>query len=257
MTENPKATQGSEPAKQPPAGQGQGQTSAAPGASSTISQVHLTPIDVSTIELTPPHPPRVETPEYKKAHDHLVIELDTACKICGVRNSTLKDAAQNPFNAQALETHHYPIERSLVDACDPKKVAIVFPQVKDRDMLNAFVDSEANLLVLCDVHHRSIQFGIHHLTVQDFFIQQFLFAGYQVVANQQNAAQVEAQDARVVAVGAQVTTQDGMVVSAQAQVIKQGSSVVEAQAEVTVSTQGSTVIGAQAQEEPSSDGGEG
>ncbi len=256
MTENPKAIQRSEPAKQSPAvqSQGQGQTSAAPGASSTISQVHLTPIDVSTIELTPPHPPRVETPEYKKAHDHLVIELDTPCKICGVRNSTLKYPAQNPFNAQALETHHYPIERSLADACDPKSVAIVFPQVKDRDTLNAFVDSEANLLVLCDVHHRSIQYGIHHLTVQDFFIQQFLYAGYQVVATPQDATQVEAQDAKVVAADAQVTTQDGTVVSAQAQVITQGGSVVEAQAEVTVSTQGGQT---QAQEEPNSNDGEG
>lgn len=238
MTENPKATQTSGPAKLSPSAQSQGQSQAtpAPGAPSTISQVHLTPIDVSTIELTPPHPPRVETPEYVKSHDHLVIQLDTPCKICGVRNSTLKVAAQNPFNAQALETHHYPIERSLVDACDPKRVAVVFPQVSDRDSLNTFVDSEANLLVLCDVHHRSIQYGIHHLTVQDFFIEQFLYAGYQVVATQQDATQVEAQDAKVVAADAQVTTQGGTVVGAQAAV---------------------TVTGAQAQGEPSSDDGEG
>ncbi len=164
-----------------------------------LAHVHETTEGVAAVEMTPPHPPREETPEYAKAHHHLVYELDEPCAMCGVRHSTLKDPKQNPFGATALETHHYPIERSLVDACDPAKVGLVFPQVKDAASLNAFVDSENNLMVLCDVHHRHPLHGIHHLTPQDFFVQPFLLAGYQVVATEQDAAAALAADEALVA----------------------------------------------------------
>jgi hypothetical protein len=163
-----------------------------------LSHVHATTEGVAAVEMTPPHPPREETPEYARAHHHLVHVLDEPCAMCGVRNSTLHDPKQNPFGATAIETHHYPIERSLLDACDPAKVGVVFPQVKDRASLEAFVDSEANLMVLCDIHHRHPLHGIHHLTPQDFFVQPFLLEGYQVVATEEQAAQVLAADEQLI-----------------------------------------------------------
>ncbi len=161
---------------------------------SKLGSVHATVEGVESIELTPPHPPREDTPEYVKTHHHLTIVLDSPCAICGVRNSTLKDHNHNVFGSKALETHHYPIERSLLDACDPRKISVVFPQVKDQASLEAFVDSEGNMMVLCDVHHRHPMFGIHHLAVQDFFIQSFLLDGYQVVADQADEAAILARD---------------------------------------------------------------
>jgi hypothetical protein len=166
--------------------------------SETLSHVHATGEGLATIEMTPPHPPREETPEYSRAHHHLTRVLDEPCAMCGVRNSTLNDPKQNPFGATALETHHYPIERSLMDACDPLKVGVVFPQVKDRETLEAFVDSEHNLMVLCDVHHRHPLHGIHHLAPQDFFVQPFLISGYQVVATQKDEAEAMAADEKLV-----------------------------------------------------------
>jgi hypothetical protein len=159
-----------------------------------LSRVHATTEGVAAVEMTPPHPPREETPEYVRAHHHLTRVLDSPCAMCGVRNSTLKDPKENPFGATALETHHYPIERSLLDACDPLKVGVVFPQVKDQASLEEFVDSEHNLMVLCDIHHRHPLHGIHHLTPQDFFVQPFLLEGYQVVATQQDEAQAMQAD---------------------------------------------------------------
>ncbi len=166
--------------------------------SEILAHVHATTEGVAEVEMTPPHPPREETPQYAKAHHHLIYELDEPCAMCGVRHSTLKDPAQNPFGATAMETHHYPIERSLVDACDPAKVGLVFPQVKDQQSLQDFVDSENNLMVLCDVHHRHPLHGIHHLTPQDFFVQPFLIAGYQVVATEDTAAATLAADEALV-----------------------------------------------------------
>ncbi|HET8841403.1 MAG TPA: hypothetical protein VFN35_08035 [Ktedonobacteraceae bacterium] len=152
------------------------------GDGSVIDEVHSTVVSVASVEMTPPHPPREETAAYTKSHQHLVFKLDSPCAMCGVRHSTLNDPKENPFGAKSLETHHYPIERSLAHACDPKKVGMVFPEVKDHETLEAFIDSEQNLMVLCDIHHRHPLHGIHHLTPQDFFVQPFLWKGYQIVA---------------------------------------------------------------------------
>jgi hypothetical protein len=164
----------------------------------TLEHVHATTMEVAEIEMTPPHPPREQTPMYMRTHHHLVYTLDTPCAICGVRNTTLLDPRENPFHAQAIETHHYPIERSLLNACDPHKVHVIFPQVKDHVSLEAFIDSEENMMVLCDVHHRHPHHGIHHILAQDFFIQPFLFGGYEVVADVQNVEKVMIANERVI-----------------------------------------------------------
>ena len=159
-----------------------------------IEEVHETSLSVDMIEETPPHPPRVDTPEYKKSHHLLVVVLDKPCMVCGVRTSTLTNASLNPFKASALETHHYPIERSLADACDPLKVHASFPQVVDLATFVQFIDSPANLLVLCDVHHRSPSLGIHHLVTQDWAILPFLKSGYVIAASKEGAKAAMAQD---------------------------------------------------------------
>jgi hypothetical protein len=179
-------------------GNGSAETPGGETTTEVLSHVHATTEGVAAVEMTPPHPPREETPEYAKAHHHLTIVLDSPCAMCGVRNSTLKDPKENPFGATALETHHYPVERSLLDACDPAKVGVVFPQVKDQATLEAFVDSEHNLMVLCDIHHRHPLHGIHHLTPQDFFVQPFLWEGYQVVATKDDEAKALAADEQLI-----------------------------------------------------------
>ncbi len=164
----------------------------------TLEHVHATTVEVAQIEMTPPHPPREQTPMYMRTHHHLVYTLDTPCAICGVRNTTLQDPRENPCCARAIETHHYPIERSLLNACDPCKVHLSFPQVKDHASLEAFVDLEANIMVLCDIHHRHPHHGIHHILAQDFFIQPFLFSGYEIVADTQNVEKVMIANERVI-----------------------------------------------------------
>lgn len=159
-----------------------------------LAHVHETPESVATVELTPPHPPRVETPAYRAAHSFLINRKNAPCHICGVTKRTLRNPAKNPMGATQLETHHYPVERSLVDACDPAKVHRDFPAVYDRASLLAWVDTPANLLVLCDVCHRSAEHGIHHLLVQDWVIQRYLRDGYQVAARAADAAAVLASD---------------------------------------------------------------
>jgi hypothetical protein len=161
---------------------------------SSITHIHQTPVEVASVEMTPPHPPRIETPEYQKAHSFLINKQGRGCQVCGVTKRTLRSLKRNPFAAKQIETHHYPIERSLMDACDPVKVHKAFPQVYDQATLAAFVDSPANLIVLCDVHHRSVDYGIHHLLTQDWVIQPFLKDGYQIAATQAQAVDAMAHD---------------------------------------------------------------
>ena len=162
--------------------------------SETLNHVHETTESAALIEMTPPHPPRVETPEYKKAHDFLIHQKKAPCVCCGVNIDTLSDPKINLLGSKQLESHHYPIERSLVDACDPVRVHKDFPGVYDRATLEAFVDSPLNLIVVCDLCHRSPERGIHHLLTQDWIIQKYTYAGYQVVGRAADAAAILARD---------------------------------------------------------------
>lgn len=171
--------------------------------STTLHTVHITDEAVATFEMTPPHPPRVETEAYRQAHEYLIYNQDTPCIVCGVKQSELTDQSKNRYGSKAMETHHFPIERSLVDACDPEKVGQVYSQVTDEATLQGFVDSIHNLIVLCDVHHRSLEQGIHHLLTQDFAILPFLYDHYQIVATARDKNTVLANDQKIVDQGRQ------------------------------------------------------
>lgn len=135
------------------------------------------------VEFFPAHPPRADTPEYHATHKLLVDTLDTPCADCGVRKSTLNDPAQNPHEAKQIETHHYPLQREFADALDPMKVNRDFKEVTDRRSLNLFIDSPKNMLVLCDVDHRSSYRGIHHINAslqaaKKYFLDGYIFADH-------------------------------------------------------------------------------
>ena len=165
--------------------------------SDTLAHVHLTTDTVATLEATPPHPPRVETPEYRKAHSFLINRKNAPCHICGVTKRTLKNPAKNPMGATQMETHHWPVERSLTDACDWRKIHRDYPSVYDQASFERWVDSPENLLVLCDIHHRSPEAGIHHLLTQDWMVLKYLLDGYRVVATAKDAAAVLATDEKI------------------------------------------------------------
>lgn len=168
---------------------------------STTGQVHET-ADEETQgleEFYPPHPPRTETPEYAATHTLLSHTLDMPCRDCGVRNSTLSNPADNPLGAKQIETHHWPLQREFADAIDPVKVNKEYPEVTDRKSLNNFIDSPKNMLVLCDVDHRSPTRGIHHIGDALEACKRFIIDGYILDDVAANAAKDEAVDARLTA----------------------------------------------------------
>ena len=122
------------------------------------------------------HDPRKASAEYTKVHHHLVYELDEPCWICGVRNSTLSDAAHNPKGAKQMETHHWHVEWALANSVDPAFILADFPEMgaADEVHLRSWLDSEGNMLVLCDVDHRAGLEGIHMVTYPAWIVQRYL-----------------------------------------------------------------------------------
>jgi hypothetical protein len=124
----------------------------------------------------PDHTPRKDSSEYRKVHHKLTIALDEPCWICGVRNSTLADPEQNPAGATYLETHHHFLEWALANAVDTSKLLADFPDMgaADDPHLREWLDSEGQMLVLCNVHHRSPGTGVHMVTYPIFEAQRWL-----------------------------------------------------------------------------------
>lgn len=153
-------------------------------SASRVSVPHLVRHLIHENVMYPPHPPRTETPEYKEAHKRLVYDEDRPCFICNVRNSTLGDAQQNLCGATEMETHHLYVEWALIDATSVEKLNDYFGKDFDEAAWKRALDSdELNLLVLCDVHHRHKEAGIHELTYPIWIAQKFLKPDYHLFSD--------------------------------------------------------------------------
>lgn len=148
-------------------------------------QVHAHAVSRRLMETIayPDHDPRKASAEYTRVHHHLIAELDEPCWICGVRASTLHDPAANPRGATQMETHHWRVEWALAGAVDPEKILADFPEMgaADDEHLRAWLDSESNMLVLCDVCHRHPHYGIHSITYPAWVAQREFRAGWDLV----------------------------------------------------------------------------
>lgn len=162
-----------------------------------LDHVHEGTATEKLTEFYPPHPPREETPTYRKAHHFLIYEKKQGCFVCKVNIDTLHDPAKNPWGATDIESHHFPIERSCMDAIDPMKLHEDYPQVYDHATLEAFIDSPANLITACSVHHRHPEHGIHHVLYQDLMVEKYGWDHYQPVSTAKNAQNVREMDEKV------------------------------------------------------------
>ncbi len=158
-----------------------------------ISKVHAVSRLLREIVNYPGHAARKNSPEYSKAHKHLVDELNLPCLVCGVTKKTLGDPGKNPAGAKQMETHHHIVEWALANAIDLKKFndrvvrhirakkyhdPIYDADFTQEQLLEWIDHHEDNLWVLCDVHHRHALLGIHEITYpiwspQDLILDSF------------------------------------------------------------------------------------
>ncbi len=143
----------------------------------------------------PPHAPRSASALYTQTHPHLVYDLDSPCVVCGVRHSTLGDPVHNRVGAKAIETHHALVEWAGQTEINWEKLAADNPELPGLVAIaqafhahllangelppdykldtTSFVDSTEQMLVLCDVHHRGAQRGVHMITGPIFELQRY------------------------------------------------------------------------------------
>jgi hypothetical protein len=81
-----------------------------------------------------------------------------------------------------METHHWHLEWALANGVDPARVLADFPAMGEATdpALRQFLDSEGNMLVLCDQHHRHGLTGIHSITYPAWVAQRWLRHGHDI-----------------------------------------------------------------------------
>jgi len=125
----------------------------------------------------PAHDVRTESSAYTRVRRVMIEEEDQACRICGVRASTLRSRTGNPYGAGAMETHHHVIEWAHANAIDVGRFnECVVASLRERGRARygrefsraemiAWIDHDRdNLWVICDVHHRHRWLGVHAVT---------------------------------------------------------------------------------------------
>jgi hypothetical protein len=128
----------------------------------------------------PSHEPRKNSSIYNKTHNLLINIRDTPCFICNKTKSN---------DNVILETHHFYCEKAAQNAIDWNKFEefakkcyniqtgeniwknLDWSKVKNNP--DIFVDSEYNMIVLCQEHHRSGNKGIHHVPFPDWILQKY------------------------------------------------------------------------------------
>ena len=113
--------------------------------------------------LYPPHDPRKASSEYRRIHKRLVVTMDEPCWICGIRHS----------EGGAMETHHAHVEWAAVNGISLDLIIRDFPGIRDTVTLRHWLDSEGNMLVLCEQHHRGSRTGIHSITYPAWLLQRY------------------------------------------------------------------------------------
>lgn len=117
----------------------------------------------------PDHSPRTESPLFTQTKHHLIKVLNTPCWICGSKENR--------------EVHHFHVEWADADGVDWDKMRTLHPNFPWSTFKEPkdFVDSEYNMMVLCEKHHRGKDHGIHLLPYPIWIMQReqkadFVFA---------------------------------------------------------------------------------
>ncbi|PUA19568.1 HNH endonuclease [Glaciimonas sp. PCH181] len=117
----------------------------------------------------PDHPPRTESKLFAQTKRHLVKVLDTPCWVCGVKDKR--------------EVHHFHAEWADADGIDWDKMRVLHPNFPWSTFKEPsdFIDSEYNMMVLCETHHRAKDRGIHMMPYPIWIMQReqradFVFA---------------------------------------------------------------------------------
>lgn len=146
-----------------------------------VPQAHYLSRTLREVVAYPPHGPRNSDPQhevFEAARKHLINDLGVGCWIGGATLTQIKAGLPQGHRcagAKQLEAHHAVAEFAGLSEIDWQKVARDFPQAgihSDEDFLR-FANSEGGLMILCDIHHRAAERGIHSITYPAWLLDRY------------------------------------------------------------------------------------
>jgi hypothetical protein len=114
----------------------------------------------------PEHPARADDPHYRDfEHIRKAWKADPEKWRCaiGARRADFSECDLS----KPLELHHAHVEFSLQNGVDLAWLEADYPGISDPTQVGAWVESAANLVVLCVFHHRG-HGGVHVASASDF-----------------------------------------------------------------------------------------
>ena len=139
------------------------------------------------VVMYPPHGPRQTDPQhgvFEAARHHLIDVLGVGCWIGGATLQEVRagvPAGHRCVGASQLEAHHAIAEFAGLNEIDWEKVAADFPKLgidSDAAFLRA-ANSEGGLMILCDLHHRAAERGIHSITYPAWLLDRYAETGWE------------------------------------------------------------------------------
>jgi hypothetical protein len=115
----------------------------------------------------PPHPPRTADPHYRDFEAFRRRTQPTAKCAVGEHHDDYSACRGG------LELHHAHVEFALQNGVDLKYLEVDYPGISDPDQIGAWVESAANLLWLCEFHHRG-HGGVHVASASDFEAERYV-----------------------------------------------------------------------------------
>lgn len=110
----------------------------------------------------PAHPPRSGDPHYVDFEAFRRRTRKTAKCAYAVEVGCADECAGG------LELHHAHLEFALQNGVDLHHLEHAYPGISDPLKVGAWVESAANLIWLCEKHHRGAGTGVHHLSASDY-----------------------------------------------------------------------------------------
>ena len=120
----------------------------------------------------PEHPPRADDPHYRDFEEWKRRQKAAGKWRCAWA-ARVDDDSQCDLT-RPLEAHHSHIEFALQNGVDFAHLEHVFPGISDPTQVGAWIESDANLVLLCAKHHRAAGAGVHHLSASDFEASAFV-----------------------------------------------------------------------------------
>lgn len=116
----------------------------------------------------PNHHPRKESNLFARTKHKMIDVEDTPCFVCGSK--------------ELREVHHFHLEWAFSDAVDWDIMKKIHPDFDWTTFKSAedFVDSEYNMMILCQNHHRHVNHGIHNLPFPIWEAQRYMKADFKL-----------------------------------------------------------------------------